>query len=227
VELISHLNPRPGEGYTDRFQTVIPDVIVQEDEDDWVITTNDGGLPELRISQIYEGGLNNGEYQGKAKTYIREKMDSANWFIRAVKQRRVTFVNVMRAIIQNQPEWFSGDMDFLRPLKLQDIANAIDMDISTISRSTRGKFADTPYGIFELKYFFTDAIELNDGRVLGTFVIKRALHKIIAMEDKQHPLSDDALVKKLKVDGYKLARRTVTKYRDQLGVPVARLRKEI
>ena len=154
-------------------------------------------------------------------------MDSANWFIRAVKQRRVTFVNVMRAIIQNQPEWFSGDMNFLRPLKLQDIANAIDMDISTISRSTRGKFADTPYGIFELKYFFTDAIELNDGRVLGTFVIKRALHKIITMEDKQHPLSDDALVKKLKVDGYKLARRTVTKYRDQLGVPVARLRKEI
>ena len=227
VELISHLNPRPGEGYTDRFQTVIPDVIVQEDGDDWVITTNDGGLPELRISQIYEEGINNGEYLGKAKTFIREKMDSANWFIRAVKQRRVTFVNVMRAIIQNQPEWFSGDMNFLRPLKLQDIANAIDMDISTISRSTRGKFADTPYGIFELKYFFTDAIELNDGRVLGTFVIKRALHKIITMEDKQHPLSDDALVKKLKVDGYKLARRTVTKYRDQLGVPVARLRKEI
>ena len=227
VELISRLNPRPGEGYTDRFQTVIPDVIVQEDGDDWDITTNDGGLPELRISQIYEEGINNGEYLGKAKTFIREKMDSANWFIRAVKQRRVTFVNVMRAIIQNQPEWFSGDMDFLRPLKLQDIANAIDMDISTISRSTRGKFADTPYGIFELKYFFTDAIELNDGRVLGTFVIKRALHKIITMEDKQHPLSDDALVKKLKVDGYKLARRTVTKYRDQLGVPVARLRKEI
>ena len=227
VELISRLNPRPGEGYTDRFQTVIPDVIVQEDGDDWVITTNDGGLPELRISQIYEEGINNGEYLGKAKTFIREKMDSANWFIRAVKQRRVTFVNVMRAIIQNQPEWFSGDMNFLRPLKLQDIANAIDMDISTISRSTRGKFADTPYGIFELKYFFTDAIELNDGRVLGTFVIKRALHKIITMEDKQHPLSDDALVKKLKVDGYKLARRTVTKYRDQLGVPVARLRKEI
>jgi len=136
-------------------------------------------------------------------------------------------VNVMRAIIQNQPEWFSGNMDFLRPLKLQVIADAIGMDISTISRSTRGKFADTPYGIFELKYFFTDAIELNDGRVLGTFIIKRALKKIIDMEDKQHPLSDDALVRKLKVEGYTLARRTIAKYRDQSGVPVARLRKEI
>ena len=227
IEIVSHLNPRPGEGYADRFQTVIPDVIVREDGDEWVITTNDGGLPELRISQIYEDGVDNGEYQGKAKTFIREKMNSANWFIQAVKQRRVTLVNVMRAIIQNQPEWFSGNMDFLRPLKLQVIADAIGMDISTISRSTRGKFADTPYGIFELKYFFTDAIELNDGRVLGTFIIKRALKKIIDMEDKQHPLSDDALVRKLKVEGYTLARRTIAKYRDQSGVPVARLRKEI
>ena len=154
-------------------------------------------------------------------------MDSANWFIGAVKQRRETMVNVMRSILHNQPEWCSGNMDFLRPLKLQDIADAIDMDICTISRSTRGKFADTPYGIFELKYFFTDAIELNDGRVLGTFIIKRAVGKIIGLEDKQHPLSDDALVEKLKVEGYKLARRTVAKYRDQLGIPVARLRKEI
>jgi RNA polymerase sigma-54 factor len=118
-------------------------------------------------------------------------------------------------------------MDFLRPLRLQDIADAIDMDISTISRSTRGKFTDTPYGIFELKHFFTDAIELNDGRVLGTFIIKRALVKIIGLEDKQHPLSDDTLVEKLKVEGYKLARRTIAKYRDRLGIPVARLRKEI
>ena len=154
-------------------------------------------------------------------------MDSANWFIGAVKQRRETMVKVMRSIIQNQPEWFSGNMDFLRPLRLQDIADAIDMDISTISRSTRGKFTDTPYGIFELKHFFTDAIELNDGRVLGTFIIKRALVKIIGLEDKQHPLSDDTLVEKLKVEGYKMARRTIAKYRDRLGIPVARLRKEI
>ena len=136
-------------------------------------------------------------------------------------------VNVMRSIIKHQPEWFNGDMNHLRPLKLQDIAEEIDMDISTISRSTRGKFVDTPYGVFELKHYFTDAIDLGDGKVLGTFVIKKELEKIVNSENKLNPFSDDILVKKLKDKGYKLARRTVAKYRDQLGISVARLRKEI
>ena len=227
VDKISRLNPRPGEGYTDNFQIVIPDLIVREDGDDWLITTNDGGIPELRISKLYSEGIKEGEYSGKAKSFVREKMDSANWFIEAVKQRRITMVSVMRAIIKYQPEWFSGDMNHLRPLKLQDIAEEIGMDISTISRSTRGKFVDTPYGVFELKYYFTDALDLGDGRVLGTFVIKRALQNIINSENKKSPFNDDTLVEKLKDKGYKLARRTVAKYRDQLGVPVARLRKEI
>ena len=227
VDRISSLNPRPGEGYADNFQIVIPDLIVREDGDDWLITTNDGGIPELRISKLYSEGIKEGEYSGKAKSFVREKMDSANWFIEAVKQRRITMVSVMRAIIKYQPEWFSGDMNHLRPLKLQDIAEEIGMDISTISRSTRGKFVDTPYGVFELKYYFTDALDLGDGRVLGTFVIKRALQNIINSENKKSPFNDDTLVEKLKDRGYKLARRTVAKYRDQLGVPVARLRKEI
>ena len=227
VDRISSLNPRPGEGYADNFQIVIPDLIVREDGDDWLITTNDGGIPELRISKLYSEGIKEGEYSGKAKSFVREKMDSANWFIEAVKQRRITMVSVMRAIIKYQPEWFSGDMNHLRPLKLQDIAEEISMDISTISRSTRGKFVDTPYGVFELKYYFTDALDLGDGRVLGTFVIKRALQNIINSENKKSPFNDDTLVEKLKDKGYKLARRTVAKYRDQLGVPVARLRKEI
>jgi len=227
VEHISHLNPRPGEGYSDKFQTVIPDVIIREDGDDWVITTNDGGLPELRISQAYEDNLENGSFNSEAKKFIKGKMDSANWFIEAVHQRRITMVNVMRSIILFQPEWFAGNMDFLRPLKLQDVADKIKMDISTISRSTRGKFVDTPYGIFELKHYFTDSIELSDGRILGTFIIKRALKKIIQAEDKHKPLNDDILVVELAKDGYTLARRTVAKYRDQMDYPVARLRKEI
>ena len=227
VEHISHLNPRPGEGYSDKFQTVIPDVIVREDGDEWVITTNDGGLPELRISQAYEDNLENGSFNSEAKKFIKGKMDSANWFIEAVHQRRITMVNVMRSIILFQPEWFAGNMDFLRPLKLQDVADKIKMDISTISRSTRGKFVDTPYGIFELKHYFTDSIELSDGRILGTFIIKRALKKIIQAEDKHKPLNDDILVVELAKDGYTLARRTVAKYRDQMDYPVARLRKEI
>ena len=227
VEHIAHLNPHPGEGYLDKFQIVLPDVIIREDGDDWVITTNDGGVPELRISQAYESQLNDNSLKREAKRFIKDKMDLANWFIEAIHQRRLTMVNVMRAIIHFQPEWFSGNMDYLRPLKLQDVADTIKMDISTISRSTRGKYVDTPYGIFELKHFFTDAIELKDGRVLGTFVIKRALEKIINTEDKQSPLNDDALVNELAQDGYTLARRTVAKYRDQMGYPVARLRKEI
>ena len=227
VEKISKLNPRPGEGYADNFQVIIPDVIVREDGDDWLITTNDGGVPELRISKTYEEGIESGEYSGKAKAFVREKMDSANWFIEAVKQRRVTMVNVMRAIIKNQPEWFSGNMNHLRPLKLQDIAEEISMDISTISRSTRGKFVDTPYGVFELKHYFTDAIDLGNGQILGTFVIKKELQNIINSEDKMSPYNDDTLVTLLSDKGYKLARRTVAKYRDQLGLPVARLRKEI
>ena len=227
VDHISHLNPHPGEGYLDRFQTVFPDVIVREDGDDWVITTNDGGIPELRISQAYESQMNDDKLKNDAKRFIKDKMDLANWFIEAIHQRRVTMVNVMRLIIKFQPEWFSGNMNYLRPLKLQDIADVIKMDISTISRSTRGKYVDTPYGIFELKHFFTDSIELKDGRILGTFVIKKALEKIIHNEDKQSPFSDDILVNKLDQEGYTLARRTVAKYRDQMGYPVARLRKEI
>ena len=227
VDHIAHLSPHPGEGYLDRFQTVFPDVIVREDGDDWVITTNDGGIPELRISQTYESQMNDDTLKNDAKRFIKDKMDLANWFIEAIHQRRVTMVNVMRSIIKFQPEWFSGNMNYLRPLKLQDIADVIKMDISTISRSTRGKYVDTPYGIFELKHFFTDSIELKDGRILGTFVIKKALEKIIHNEDKQSPFSDDALVAKLTQDGYTLARRTIAKYRDQMGFPVARLRKEI
>ena len=227
LDHIIHLNPRPGEGYSDRFQTIIPDIIVREDEDDWVITTNDNGLPELRISKLYQEQVDDVNLDSKAKTFIKNKIDSANWFIEAVNQRRLTMVNVMRSIIEFQPEWFSGDMNFLRPLKLQDIAEKINMDISTISRSTRGKYADTPYGVFELKHFLSDSIKLEDGNVLATFIIKRALGKIILKEDKNNPLNDDILVLELAKQNYNLARRTVAKYRDQMGFPVARLRKEI
>ncbi len=227
VEKISRLNPRPGEGFGDKFQVVIPDVIIKEDGDDWLITTNDGGIPELRISKTYQDQLENGIFKSDAQKYIKDKIDSANWFIEAVNERRKTMVNVTKTIISLQPEWFSGDLNFLRPLKLQDIADRINMDISTISRSTRGKFIDTPYGVFELKHFFTDSIELKNGKVYGTFVIKKALEKIINNENKKEPLSDDLLVEKLEGIGFKLARRTIAKYRDQMGFPVARLRKEI
>ncbi len=227
VAIISNLNPRPGEGYRDKFQTVIPDLIIREDGSDWVITTNDSGVPELRISNFYEDQIQNNKFEREAKKFIKEKIDSARWFIEAIHQRRLTMVNVMYAIIKFQPEWFNGNMNFLRPLKLQDVADHIKMDISTISRSTRGKFVDTPYGIFELKYYFSDSIKLTDGSIISTFIIKRALEKIICSENKTSPDNDDVLVTKLSKQGYVLARRTIAKYRDQMGYPVARLRKII
>ncbi len=227
VEHIQRLNPRPGEGFLDKFQPVIPDVIVRKNENSWVITANDGTLPDLRVSKDYINLNNEDTYDKNAKKFIQEKLNSAEWFIDAIKERQKTLISVTKSIISFQPEWFYGDIDFLNPLRLQDVAENIKMDISTISRSTRGKFVDTPYGIFELKYFFTDSIELKDGSKLGTFVIKKALEKIINKENKQYPYNDDVLVEKLANIGYEVARRTVAKYRDQMGFPVSRLRKKI
>ena len=227
VEHIQHLNPRPGEGFLDKFQTVIPDLIVRKSGNSWIITTNDGNLPDLRISKDYINFDNEHAYDKNAKKFIQERLNSAEWFIDAIKQRKKTLISVTKSIIKFQPEWFYGEIDFLNPLKLQDVAEDIKMDISTISRSTRGKFIDTPYGIFELKYFFTDSIKLKDGSIIGTFVIKKSLEKIIKAENKRHPYNDEILVKKLADIGYELARRTIAKYRDQMGYPVARLRKKI
>jgi len=227
IDFITQLNPRPGEGYNDKFQTVIPDIIIAEDGEDWIINTNDNSFPELRISQAYNHQLQNKNLDSKTRNFLRSKMDSAQWFMEAINQRRNTLINVMGTIISFQPEWFAGDMDFLRPLKLKDIAEKLEIDVSTVSRSTRGKYVDTPYGVFELKYFLSESITLEGGKNVATFNVKRCLEKIIWGEDKDNPFNDDTLVSKLADQNYKLARRTVAKYRDQLGYPVARLRKKI
>ena len=161
IDFITQLNPRPGEGYNDKFQTIIPDIIIAEDGEDWIINTNDNGFPELRINQSYNDQLKNKNLDSKTRNFLRSKMDSAQWFMEAINQRRNTLINVMGTIISFQPEWFAGDMDFLRPLKLKDIAEKLEIDVSTVSRSTRGKYVDTPYGVFELKYFLSESITLD------------------------------------------------------------------
>ena len=163
IDFITQLNPRPGEGYNDNFQTIIPDIIIAEDGEDWIINTNDNGFPELRISQSYNDQLQNKSLDSKTRNFLRSKMDSAQWFMEAINQRRNTLINVMGTIISFQPEWFAGDMDFLRPLKLKDIAEKLEIDVSTVSRSTRGKYVDTPYGVFELKHFLSESITLEGG----------------------------------------------------------------
>lgn len=229
INIIKHLNPRPGEGkIISKDEVVVPDLIVRERDGEWSIQTYDSGLPELRISPDYMGLLEeSAQLSTDARKYLREQTDSANWFIEAIKQRRNTLIRVMKAIIDKQPQFFSGETKDLHPMKLQDIADEIEMDISTISRSTRGKYVDTSFGIFELKSFFTESAKNDEGETISTNVIKQVLKDLIDNENKKKPLNDEKLAEKLKSVGYNVARRTVAKYREQLNYPVARLRREM
>ena len=228
-EEIKHLNPRPGEGkIISKDEVVIPDLIVRDRDGDWSIQTYDSGIPELRMSPDYLGLLEEGaQISTDARKYIKEQADSANWFIEAIKQRRNTLIRVMKSIIDKQPKFFSGDTKDLHPMKLQDIADEIEMDISTISRSTRGKYVDTSFGIFELKSFFTDGAKKDTGEIISTNLIKKVLKGIIDDENKNKPFNDEKLAELLKLGGYNIARRTVAKYREQQNYPVARLRREL
>ena len=229
IDIVSKLNPRPGESsHFTKDDTIIPDLIVNKRSSQWEIIVNDNWIPSLQISKIYHKMIDDLDSQTtKAKKFLKHNYTSAKWFIQAVEQRRETLVNVMNEIINRQSEFFKGNIEELRPMKLQDIAESIDMDISTVSRATRGKYVETPYGIYELKHYFTESITLNDGKEISTHQVKLALKELIKDEDKHNPLSDEELKDKLIKLGYPVARRTVAKYRGQLQLPVARLRKEL
>ena len=228
IDVISKLNPKPGQGsQLTKDETIIPDLIVNKRSNQWDIFVNDNWIPSLQISKIYHKMIDNPDSQTKkTQKFLKHNYNSAKWFIQAIEQRRDTLVNVMNEIINRQSEFFKGNIEELRPMKLQDIAESIDMDISTISRATRGKYVETPYGIYELKHYFTESITLNDGREISTYQVKLSLRQLIEDEDKHNPFSDEELKDKLIKRGYPVARRTVAKYRDQLKLPVARLRKE-
>jgi len=227
LDVISHLNPKPGEGHESAETiSVIPELIVYEREENWVIVVNDSWLPEVQVNREYVDMLA-GELDKKAKSFIKEKVDNAEWFVDAVSERRKTLTNVMKEIIKRQMEFFRGNLNQLKPMKLQDIADEIGIDVSTVSRSTRGKYVDTPYGIFELKSFFTEGMITASGEEISTLLIKRLLKKMLDEEEKQHPFTDEKLKDMLNKQGYPVARRTVAKYREQLHFPVARLRKQI
>jgi len=229
IDIVSKLNPRPGEGsQLTKDETIIPDLIVNKRSNQWDIIVNDNWIPSLQISKIYHKMIDNPDSQTpKTKKFLKYNFNSAKWFIQAIEQRRDTLVNVMNEIINRQSEFFKGNIEELQPMKLQDIAESIDMDISTISRATRGKYVETPYGIYELKHYFNNSITLNDGKEISTYRVKLALRQLIKDEDKHNPFSDEELKDKLIKRGYPVARRTVAKYRDQLKLPVARLRKEL
>ena len=228
IEEIRTLNPRPGEGKIGIANEVLtPDLLAVQRDFLWKVIVNDSWIPELNINNQYVQMLNQKDLSKETQKYLKEKFDAASWFIQAIEQRRNTLTLVMEAIINRQPAFFDGKVSSLIPMKLQDIADDIKMDISTISRSTRGKYVDTPYGIFELKSFFTEGYILESGQAVSTNSIKNLLKELIKEESKDSPLTDIDLADKLKLEGFLVARRTVAKYREQLQFPVARLRRGI
>lgn len=240
IDEILKLNPKPGAALSDKesrsFQTIIPDFILENNDGKLELSLNSKNVPDLRINRNYSEMLedyqknkkNQTKEQKEAVSFVKQKLDSAKWFIDAIKQRQNTLLLTMNAIIEYQYDFFqTGDESKLKPMILKDIAEKTGLDISTISRVANSKYIQTYFGIYPLKYFFSEGMQKEDGEEVSTRQIKSILKECIDNEDKKKPLTDEKLASILKEKGYKIARRTVAKYREQLGLPVARLRKEI
>ena len=235
---ILKLNPKPGEtgSISGKTQYIVPDFTVINDEGVLKVRLNGRNAPELRLSasyietlKAYENSPHKEKQLRDAVQYIKQKVDGARWFIDSVKQRQNTLMKTMQAIVQRQHEFFieSGDETKLKPMILKDIATQVELDISTISRVANSKYVETDFGIIPLKFFFSEGLTNDDGEEVSNREIKKILSNAIGQEDKVKPLTDEALMDLLKEKGYNIARRTVAKYREQLGIPVARLRKEL
>lgn len=227
--IISKLNPKPGEGWFNEKQNyIIPDLVVVQVDDDFEVYLNDGDIPNFRINPTYRNlYLNKKGTEKKVKDYLSRKFESARWFINAIHQRRTTMIRTMRAIVDKQRAFFESGQAHLKPMILADIADIIEMDISTISRVTNGKYVQTDWGVFELKYFFSEKMTTSTGTDVSNRVIKQRLSDIIGSENKQKPFSDQELTIILNKEGFFIKRRTVAKYREQHRIPVKRLRREI
>jgi RNA polymerase sigma-54 factor len=240
IEEILKLNPRPGSSFSNNItrinQTIIPDFILDIVDDEFQLSLNQKNVPELNISPYYsnmlrsyhesKGGLN--RENKDAVMFVKQKIDSAKWFIDAIKQRQTTLMMVMTEILMYQKAFFmEGDETKIRPMILKDISDRTGLDISTISRVSNSKYIQTHFGIYPLKYFFSESMQKETGEEVSTREIKSILQECISREDKRKPLTDDDLTQILKEKSYNIARRTVAKYREQLEIPVARMRKEL
>jgi RNA polymerase sigma-54 factor len=236
IKVITHLNPKPGESVSDsKPQYITPDFILVENEGKLEVLLNSRNAPDLRISRSYMETLkayDKTEKPGKelkqTVQFIKQKLDGAKWFIDSIKQRQNTLLMTMNAILQQQYAYFeTGDETKMRPMILKDIAEKVGMDISTISRVANSKYVQTDFGTIPLKFFFSEGIATDDGEEVSSREVKKILKDAIEAEDKHKPLPDEKLMEILKDKGYNIARRTVAKYREQLNIPVARLRKEV
>ena len=238
VSEIEKLNPKPGGAFNENTKinsSIVPDFTIKIIDGELKLELNSRNAPELYVSEEYKNMLS-GYSESKNKTkshkdavmFIKQKLDSAKWFIDAIKQRNQTLIMTMSSIINFQRDYFlTGDESKIKPMILKDIAEKIDMDISTISRVANSKYVDTPYGTKLIKSFFSEGIKNSDGVEISTIEVKKTLEEIIEQEDKNSPHTDDQLTKLLNKKGYPIARRTVAKYREMIGAPVARLRKKL
>ena len=238
LDEITKLNPKPGNsgGDTSRpVQHIVPDFLLRIRDEEIVVTLNHRNAPELRISpaykemmETYSSGAKISRDQKEALSFVKQKVDAAKWFVDAIRQRQLTLIKTIKAIVEHQKDYFlSGDETDINPMILKDIAEKIDMDISTVSRVANSKYVQTPYGTFLLKTFFSESLSTDSGEDVSSREVKRILQDAINDEDKKKPLTDEKLGKILNEKGYHIARRTVAKYREQLDIPVARLRKEL
>ncbi|MFN5325452.1 MAG: RNA polymerase factor sigma-54 [Bacteroidota bacterium] len=237
ISEILHLNPRPGGSFADdsrSSQHIIPDFIINNNDGVLELSLNSRNAPDLRISRQYTKMLaeyskeSNSRAGREAVAFVKQKLDAAKWFIDAIRQRQITLIRTMDAIMNYQKDYFSeGDEKKLRPMILKDIAEIVQLDISTVSRVANSKYVQTPFGTFLLKTFFSEALSTDSGEEVSSREVKKILSDAIGAEDKRKPLPDEKLMEILNQKGYNIARRTVAKYREQLGIPVARLRKEL
>jgi RNA polymerase sigma-54 factor len=233
IDVIKKLNPKPGEGISSsENNTVIPDFVIEKDFEtlEPQIILNDSTLPPLKISHLYDSMKKDAKeqkYNKDTKQWIRSKYEDAKFIIQAVQQRKITMLKIMSAIAGMQKDFFIYGPEYIKPIVYKDIADHTGLDISTVCRIVNNKFVQTDFGTYELKYFFSEALPNDDGEEISTTVIKQKIKEMIEAEEKTKPLSDDQIAKDLKDEGFNIARRTVAKYREQLRIPVARLRKEL
>ena len=229
MDVIRSLSPRPASGkFAQGASTVIPDLIVDKIEGQYVVMHNDRSMPRLRINSSYKQLLGRGNKTATdTKKYVREKLEQARWFLNAINQRRATMIKVMNAIIEQQYEFFEKGPDYLKPMIMEDIATRVEMNVATISRVSNGKYVQTPQGVYEIRYFFNSGLQRSNGESMTKRRVKQKLEELVNSEDKAKPLSDEEIQKKLNADGIKIARRTVTKYRKELQIKSARFRKMV
>jgi len=229
VDLIQSLSPKPGEGeFSAQENYVTPDFIVEKDNGDFIITLNDRHIPPLRLNKAYRELVTPKGRRASKETreFIKKKFESAKWFIASIHQRRETLLRVMNVIVQKQAQWFD-EGETLKPMIYKDVSAVVGVDISTISRVVNSKFVQTEFGVYPLKYFFTSAIESTTGDNISNLTVKNRVKEIIDSEDPKRALNDDKIADILRKEGIVIARRTVAKYREQLGLPIARLRKSV